>query len=506
MSFYELRVVTRTGAIVQTFQVAWGGGTSEMASIDEVSWVLNEPGVCRFRVPLFHPASLALQALKREVQVWRNGVIIFWGVLGQRTIEGAEAVWTCPGLLWYFSRRVFGPIGVNYLTNPRFATNLTGWTAVGATATHSTALRIRGPGTARLVATSSGDNYLQQTFQVSTGSIGLYLAVAAWYWIDPATTFTATALEERGLYVQAANALPDATPKWEPITMNAPRGELERVETGIQLAANLTNETVTVRFYAPHAAIHWGAGSVTALESVSSEPEGTDIALMMGRIVEYVHEAFDYNIGWSTPAAGVKEILAYQFADLGNVFSALRTYPGRGLADFEIAITATAAAGGSGTRVFTSYAPKKGTLKAAYGVTVPGPATIQLRHDLDGEPTATRNIWRGAGDGSDRELGVAIDAADLDGLILDHVDDAPPEITVDGLDGFATTDLAQRKDVVANPEAEVPAAAYLGNVGLGDTIPWTIDWGVVQETADRRITRMSLRPQRDMLVLAVDAA
>lgn len=504
MSFYEVKVVQRAAphAVITTFDADHGDGdTRQKATVEHVTRILNEPGSFVLSLPLFHPATAQVVPLMCEVQVWRNGVIIAWGVPLQPELQGGAWVVNCPGLLWYLTRRVFGPITTNYLANPNFATDLTGWTAVGCTATRSTAIRLRGPGTARLVATTSGNNYLQHTFTVSTGGLGLVLFLAGSYWIDPAVTFTAGAFEERGLYISAPNSLPDGTPQWEPINMSAPVGEIEPVVTELHLPANLVNQTVTVRLYAPHGAIHWGALSVTALESVSSEPAGTDVTEMMRRIVAYCHTAYDYGFATSTPAAQQTEIVAYQFADLGNVFAALKSYPDRGLADFDMVLTPT-------TRTFTTYAPRKGSYKPGNPLTVPGTNVNLMAYRQDGEQTSTRIIRRGTGrvtTGPSRQFALAMDTAPLGGLPLDDVADGAPEIGVDGLDGYAITELERLKAVVTLPDFEVPAEGWWGVVDVGDTVPVTVDWGAVQESMTRRIVSMRLIPTKDWVAIGLQA-
>lgn len=503
---------------ITTFDADEGDGDErQKATVDMVTKVLNEPGSFTFRLPLFdsatggpHPATALVVPLMCEVQVYRGADTnpIAWGVPLQPSLEGGAWVFNCPGLLWYFTRRVFGPISTNYLANPNFETNLTGWTKVGFsptlfTAVRSTALRLRGPGTVRMEVpptvdlNDETDNYLLHTFNVDTGGVGLVLFLAGWYWIDPTVTLTAPAAEERGLYIDSPNCLPDSQPSWAPITMNSPVGVPQRLETELHLPPGLTGETVTVRLYCPVGAIHLGALSVTALESVSSEPEGTDVTEMMRRIVAYCHDAYDYDFDTDTDAAGVTEITAYQFADLGNCFAALQTYPARGLADFDMVLTPT-------TRTFTTYAPRKGSHKAGNTLTIPATAVNLTGYRLDGEATSTRVIRRGAGDGSDREIGFAEDTSFLDGLPLDSVEDAPPETPVDGLDGLAATDLARLADIVELPEFDVPAEGWWGVVDTGDTVDVEIDWGPIQVDTVRRVVSMRLDPKRDRVAVGTN--
>jgi len=499
---YDVKVVNRSGVVLATFNADQGDGDlRQKATVEDITWELNEPGSFRVRVPLFHPAATSIVALTTELQVWRDGVIIHWGVALQRTLAGQSVVWTCPGLLWYFTRLYFGPVSIEKLTNPRFATDLSGWTAVGCTATRATNLRIRGPGTARLVATSSGDNYLQQTFTVTTGALSpLGLTLAAWYWIDPSVPYEDTAFQQRGAYIQVTNGRGGADGMWEPITMNAENGRPQRVQVNGAANAGVTNELVTVRLYCPHGAVQWGACSVTIPEALNADlPYGSDHTEMMRRIVDYAQNGtgkFNLNIGTSTPASGTVVYTGFAFADLPNVFETLKTYPDRGIADYEIRFNAT-------VRTFTTYAPRKGSLKA-YTPTVPGVSVATFQHSLDGQQTATQVIRRGPGEGSSRELGVATNTAPLGGLILQDIDDIPLEITLDGFDDYASADVARLSTAVAIPDFVVPAADVMGVVEVGDTIPVAINWGAVQDTTTRRIVRMTLNPATETVTLGVN--
>jgi hypothetical protein len=498
VSFYKVKVVDMTGEVLATFDA----GDGEDASVLEVVEELNKPGSARIRVPVHHPNAPDLVALVREVQVWRDGELAHWGPLAQRSYNAGAIEWMSPGVLWYLARRVFGPISINHLTNPLFATDLSSWTAVGATAAWSDAIRIRGAGTVRLEASSSGDFYLSQTFTVDTGPAGLFLALAAWFWLDPDVTFDAPPYESRGLYIAAVDSAEGEA--YEPLTMDSPVGVPTRMETGIHILPDVTDAVVEVRLYCPWGAIHWGASSATELESVSSELTGTDITEMMRRIVDYAQNGAgksDLNIATDTPASGITETVAYQFADLGGIFDTLATYPGRGLADFDVVLDGgdpdAEVGDGAGSRTFTTYAPRRGTHRADHALVVAGTQVLTLGHTLDGQQTSTRTIRRGQGDGSDRELGVATDTSALGGLVLEDVGDAPPEMSIDGLDRLAATDLARLRQIVSVPEVTVPAEGWWGVVRPGDTVPVTIDWGAVQEDATLRVQANRLNPATD---------
>lgn len=493
-AFYEAKVVSNTGTVLQTFDASG----RQIASVEDVGWELNEPGAFGVRLPLFDAATRSVIPLQREIQVWRNGSLLHWGLPVQVDVQGHSVLFTCPGVPWPMTQRVFGPITVNYLTNGLFTSNLSSWTAVGCTATWSNAIRIRGPGTARLVSATSGDNYIEQSFTVTTGALGLFLSVAAWYYIDPTVTPFSPAYLERGLYVQSPQAVHGVAPRWEPLTMNADKGKPQRavIKDGISLPPSTTC-TVVTRLYSPRGAIHWGAAHENAEESVSADPGGSDVTEMMRRIVDYAQNgAGKSSLNIAVPAvipAGVSEFTAWQYKDLGNIWEALQSYSRRGLADFDFVLTPT-------TRTFQTYSPRKGSLKSGYGIVVPGSAVISTGYRLDGAQTATQNIVRGTGEGSDREIGVASDTSHTGGLTLDHVEDAPPEMSIDGLDGMAATNLARLSRAVDQIDVQVRASSWLGNVVVGDTVPVTIDWGWVQVVAGTlRVSKMVLDPKTDLI-------
>lgn len=492
MSLYTVKVVDMFGAILATFATGSGTDPRQTITVKEVTWALNEPGSASITVPLEHPEAGAFfvpGSAPREVQVFRNGSLIFWGVLVQRALNDGYVTWTAPGLLWYFTRRYFGPINLNFLSlqNGFFTTDLSSWTAVGAVATWSNALRLRGPGTAKLVAAASGDNYLKQVFNVSTSpTFGLGIALAGLFYPEGVTE---GALDEIGIWVQCPGAAHGTDPIWEPITMNQAGKGIQRVETYIVIQKNLTNTPVEVRLYAPKGTIYWGGVTATAPESIGSTDNlPDDPAAVVGRIINYAQTGSGkstLNMTSSTPATSSKELVSYQFSELPNIFTSLQTYPARGLLDFEVVITTT-------TRVFTTYAPRRGTLKSGNAVTVPGNGVIKLGHLLDGQQTATQVVRRGEGSGPDRELGVVTDASGLGGLILQDIGDAPPEATVDSLDSYAAADHARLKNPLALPQVTVAAEGWIGSVAPGDTVPAAINWGAVQDSATKRVVSMTL--------------
>lgn len=491
MTAVNVRIVERDGTPVADFE-AGGGDSREVATVHRVTRELNAPRTADLTIPAFHPSAAQLLIPKREIQIFRGDDLVFWGPAVEASISGGAMRVHCEDPLWYLTRSHFGPITTNYLTNPNFETDLSGWTATGTTATHKTdVLRFDGPGTVELVETDGGqDSYLEQSFTVDTGEIGLYIEVRAMCWIDPTSDFE-PAFEERGLAVGAINSV--QTSAWRPINNHTPRGWPQMLVTGINLLPNLTDEQVTVLLYSPKGTIRWGACVATIQESVSTDTEGSDVTEMMRRIVAYANTKGGFELATSTPASGVGEFVAYQFMDLAQVYRVLRTYPERGLADFSIEITET-------TKTFTTHAPTKGAdLTGTVTLTVPSTGTIRLdRYLIDARQTATQVIRRGPGSGASRALGVATDTGPLDGMLLMSVADAPPEITIDGLGQYATAELARQAEVVQIPDVTVPAALVFDTpIVEGDLVGVDLDWGVVQDTTARRVLRLDWDPEHD---------
>ena len=103
------------------------------------------------------------------MQIWRDGVCLFWGVPTSARANKTTVTFTCASLEWYYSRRYFGPIQNNYLANPDFESGTTSWTGVNTTATASTAWKALGTQSIKLVqATANQDGYIRQRYTTTT--------------------------------------------------------------------------------------------------------------------------------------------------------------------------------------------------------------------------------------------------------------------------------------------------------------------------------------------------
>lgn len=82
----------------------------ENADLKPMSWSVNDKGNFSFVVPSADPKIAELQVPEREVQVWRGGKMIWWGVIVRARSDEATVEFQCQTLEWYFDRRVMGPV------------------------------------------------------------------------------------------------------------------------------------------------------------------------------------------------------------------------------------------------------------------------------------------------------------------------------------------------------------------------------------------------------------
>src|SRR4029079_10500561 len=70
----------------------------------------------------------------REIQIWQDSLLWFWGPVVRLEIDDDTAQIQCSDPRWYLTRRFFGEADrTNVIDNGDFEDGLTGWTAVGLT-------------------------------------------------------------------------------------------------------------------------------------------------------------------------------------------------------------------------------------------------------------------------------------------------------------------------------------------------------------------------------------
>src|SRR5688572_30803523 len=173
------------------------------AAVSRVSTVLNDSGSCVFTLATTDPDA-ALLMFGREVQVWRDEEVVFWGPLVRRDVGLHETTWQCAGLLWYFAHRFMGTADRNnQLVNGSFEAGEDDWLFTAGvdheidTATHievptGQSLKLTGP-------TTDHTEYAYQywTHPVGGHPLGDYMTASAQVLIPAGPVYLGPALDDR---------------------------------------------------------------------------------------------------------------------------------------------------------------------------------------------------------------------------------------------------------------------------------------------------------------------
>jgi len=488
--------------------------TLARANVEYVERTINEPWSASFSLHTLDPEALTYLSPdklggKFEVQVWRDTRCIFWGIPLQARCDMTKVTFACAGLLWYYTRRFFGPIQNHYGTNTDFESGTTGWTASGGvTFTASSTWKALGTQSAKLVSASAGaDAYITQSHTTTTTTVPVFFAFKAMFHVA-GTGWVGPALEERGLYLEVRNSggVLVAGPVWEPLTNETPRDASKpyRLETGITVPAGLTNAVVHRRIYSPGGTIYVDATDIVTEESVGSAVTGDAANTIITRLNTYAQNAAqgksDLNIGIAAGAGTFPTLVRiYQFFDNGNIWDALSEYPEIAACDLEIAFNVTTGA----TRDLKMWPGGKG----ASGVTVTLGSNVveDWSYDVNAGAVVTAPRVLGQGDGADRELGVAVDTSLMGGLVLESVGSAPLEAPIDSLQRLADQALAAAKKPVMVPEFTMKAADVFGVFEEGQTIAITAAYGYWTETAvTRKVISLRYDGAKDAVAVRIN--
>lgn len=502
-SAYIVKIVDKYGAVLRTMV---------NANVERITEAINGYGTdIEWTFPKYDPAIAAgqgadVQLLKREAQVWQNGAgPIAWGVLVGARGDGKDGAIdvTAPGLGWYLSRRHIDKARDNYITNPGFEDGLTGWTTVNCTPTVITSQRRLGANAVRLTSsTADGSSYLATTFAVTGTEVGTNVYVAGHYFTE---TFNAPALELRGLFVQAGPPAGAAVQFQSAIIdSGSPINEWDRIEIPdpIAVPANTTWH-IEVRLYVGNGSVVWDAVQGVIPESVSDY--NVDIAsglfpLLIAHAQSAAAGKSDLNITTNAAASGVTvPVKAWQFDEHTPAESAIRELVERDDGfDWRVQFSQT-------DRVATTYSPRigvdrSGSVTLELGVNV---ADYQLGED--GATTENNITVYGDGDGPDREEGYAVDTADLDGLVLQGVYQAPPSTAIDALEPIAGDHLSTKKRLVRHlTVTTIPSLALVQLLKIGDIVTVVINDGWVQVSGSWRIVNREHYPRSETMNLTLN--
>lgn len=517
------------------------------AKMRRILWTLDAPATCEFDIPI-DAVDLDQLPLPKpgieppEIQVYRNGHLIFWGPVIARRADSTERIWhyTAADPLWYLMKRNMGESERhNYLGNSSFDVTAAGWTDVGSVSSSIDNVRyLIGGGSLNMTnpGSASGEDFKRKTFTISSGPLGLVLILTAWYYVD---AFANPAYSRRAAFLGRVGATGPGSYGYSILDVNTPLGTFLRMSTHVSMPPN-TTETIDARLYCPEGEVHVDGVTVTIMESLSFVNEnsagglGWDQTLIAQMTSRYLSGALpvgnpytksNVRIATAGAASGIKKERTYQFYDAqpgyqGGVGSgALDEWP-RANEGFDYRIDYDSPT----VRTFRTYYPYVGESWAepfAYvrvivddevtdgGVPQLGIIGWEYPETIEGSATNIRELG-GFGDGAGREEGTFSDPTALGGLTLELVESAPSGAPLDLLDNVAkqrgeqlarsiTTPIlrmAEPKDPITD-EVTVP---LIGVLMPGDFLSVTLLDGSVGIFTTPRVTQVQLNPDETLSV------
>lgn len=528
------------------------------AKVTRVTWVLNAPTIAEFTVDFDDPeiAQLPLSIVpfvadddhNHEVQIYRNGQLLFWGpvVARQGDNEGRVFSYIAKDPLWYLTARFFGEANRhNFLTNGDFEDDsvgssppYVGWNTSGGSGsieitdenflTGQQAVHLQG---------SSFDLFLGQILPVTAGPIGLAVIVTAWVFVNVTST---TFINSSHIALKRVQPLTATVLQESDITLGRTIAARQwvRVSTALLLPPSSTS-LVEVDLVAAGDDIYVDSVTLTIEESLSLIPANSgdglpwdqvDIAKMIARYaggaypIGSPYTKSNIRLGTAGDPSGVRKVRTYQFFDHQAVYQG-----GVGAGGLDEFVQAS-----DGFDMRVAISPTNRTLHFYYpavGQTWDADLFRYVRQVIDGEISgesvrllkyswpetiegAANNVTviGGWGNGAGREEG----GANLDTfgeLTLEHIEAAPTGATIDLLGGIAEAraeqlgqaqvtpvlTLAEQRDPITG-EVDV---VLIGALLPGDLLPVVINDGPVQVDQTVRATQVVLTTDTETLAVSV---
>lgn len=522
-----------------------GGNPIELAKavVESVSWELNGWGELSYRIPVLDPQAADAKLLEREVQLWRNGELIWWGIPVAYQADRAAAKFTAFGLLYYFARRYFGPVYSNAIwplmengTFEAVPVNSSWNSSTPAPTIAASGLR-RYAGSQCIKLTGGGNpNALYYIYQFSplltpARSRPLKVTLSAWCYPEGITTYGA---EDRGIEIQD-NSVTPRLQQWALLNAKVPMNQWTRLETSLELGAGL-NGDFTIALFAPAVgSVYYDMVRFT-YEQQTGALEGEDW------VDDYLRRVFNYGAGltgggstgpggspgpqnawWgaytaksnlamnffpsSLAAGALTSDVSWKHEDGGNIFDAMSEVFKRDLADIEVTWN------DAGTsRGLTPFVPRKGSYKPALALEL-GRNFTKFDYSVDGRQAANDVRVVGRESGNTKEVGQAGGPypTSLSGRQFETIKSPPQEVEGQGLIDYATTEERRLRQPVVIPTITVLAEGMLDrtNIGgplqVGDVVPVRMNHGLIQENDVRRVVKMTLNPGTEEVALVLNA-
>jgi hypothetical protein len=522
------------------------------AQVLSVMWELDGWGEMRWAMGVMDPqlesepvlADADSLTTPREVQLWRNGRLIWWGIpTGAPSCDGNTVTFTAYGLLWYFARRYFGPTFSNtmpqLISNGSFeadpinnGTGIGGWGVTGATATASTTRHKVGTRSVRLQTFGASNQYMVQSAQLPSPARSRPLVVTASVWVYPESIVVPNSTD-RGLGLAV---FADQTKRADaPLSANVPMGRWTRLECSLELEPADTTEQLVIVLHAPDQGVVLYDAARCTYQQRTGALEGQDWS------DDYLRRLLNYGAGnsnggstgpggtvgdqtqwWGSPVRksslnipfvgssfASRSLVADVFwdhEDHGQIYEAMMEVVKRDICDFEIVWNETGT-----VRQFVTYPPRKGSLRRHMLIELDRDIS-SLSYTVDGRGTANDVRVVANNPGDTKEVGQAGGPIphSLGGLQLESVLSAADEVEGQGLVETALWEERTKRRPVPMPSIRVPAGPYLdptqpgGPLSVGDSVPVRVRRGWLRDVSVRRVVQMTLNAATDELELVVN--
>lgn len=529
---FSVRSVDMDGVVHAVFP------TATVISYQET---INSPEVATFTVPIDAPGLAQLPLAKagitpvREVQIWRNGHLLFWGPPTTRRADSVSRLYTytCKGPLWYLLARNVGQANrLNFLTNGSFQSGLGSWSAFGpVTASIDTSNFAIGTQSAQLDSgTPGGVAGIRQTFTFHADALlGDAMFITAWIYVDD---FVAGALYNAGMIVELVGATGQHEQAFVAVDKTVPRHTWTRMSAIINIPPGVAG-TIEVLLFAPFGTVHWDGVTVTLMESLAFQglpgQPSNDETSIAAELVKYAqgrgsfavfhgrpNGKSDLRIGVNAVPSGIKKSRVYQDADHQPIYQG---GTGTGLLDsfaqsvdgfdFRVDLTPT-------TRTFKTYFPRIGVTHDDFVLSWSAHGKFGIVGWASGEtieqPCANDIVeLSGWGTGPDREEGGFHDPASLGGLTLERLESVATNTPIDALSSIAAQRGALLKHAISVPtftvaEPRDPVTddvikAFIGVIRAGDKVQFVVDDGDVQIDALLKIVQVTYDAVQETLAL-----
>lgn len=526
------------------------GGTRicslDNAVITNLTWDLNGPGLIEFDLPADDAKIADIDVAEREVQVWEGPDIIHWGVVVRGSEEGQVVHFQCPGLPWYFTRRVVGTGETNMILNGGFEAGNDYW-VVGAYGLEPAASRIPSAWTAYTTPSRSISGSRSLFMSCTNAVVYGIFSYQFFFWnVDPATSpegdtwnivawvyvpagatgrlvsygdntptgYTGVTLTRHSTTEFVNVVIPGlptvALPKViETVTL--PIGDDFPKDTWVRMEAPLvqpvvpgTTEWIQVTLGTPIGSVFYDEVSLVRNERLYFN--NVDQATIVKAVVEHAQDTSigksDLRIETRCPPTGVLRTRIYEYSNHELISDLIDEWPQlfNGI-DWSIEITGT-------TRTFVTYYPMKGARKPKQALVL-GKNIASLSIDKDGTQTANSIIvMADGGSGAGQEEALAIDPASLeDGLTLEKVYNATPGSAINSLQAQADRGLRRYRNPVTMPTLttyEVAGDGLFGKISVGDIVPVYVNNGWATLDGDFRVVSISRNPMTGVLSFTVN--